>query len=154
MKRGFLCDLGFHHGEGLEYSSNLYGVDESWAVFCFEPNSACRMALLKAGFLRLPRFAPLPFAAYVSAGPVKFQREAQFARAREDGQGSHLADIELALDCHGAGQEEVWAVDFPRFLRAMIPAESDSCFVVVKMDIEGAEYGASANGVVFLAAGG
>ena len=140
MKRSFLFDLGFHHGEGLDHLSRIYGVDESWTVFCFEPNSACRASLLTAGYLRQPRFAPMPFAVYVKAGPMLFQREAERNGGREDGQGSHLAEIEFALDCHGAGQEEVWAVDFPAFLRAMIPAEPDACFIVVKMDIEGAEY--------------
>jgi len=82
----------------------------------------------------------MPFAAHVRAGPVAFQREAEAEGAREDGQGSHLAEVELDLDTHGAGREEVWAVDFPAFLLAMIPAERPSSFVVLKMDIEGAEY--------------
>lgn len=141
MKRAFLFDLGFHHGEGLDYLARLYDVDESWTIFCFEANSACRASLMRAGYLRQPRFAPMPFAAHIKAGRILFQREAESYGGREDGQGSHLAEMELALDCHGAGREEVWAVDFPAFLRAMIPGERDGCFVVVKMDIEGAEYG-------------
>jgi FkbM family methyltransferase len=140
MKRSFLFDLGFHHGEGLDYLAQLYEVDEAWTIFCFEANSACRAALLRAGYLRQPRFAPMPLAAYIKAGPILFQRQAETDGGREDGQGSHLAEMELALDCHGAGREEVWAIDFPMFLRAMIPVEREGCFVVVKMDIEGAEY--------------
>lgn len=142
MKHSFLFDLGFHHGEGLEYLADLYGVDAGWTVFCFEPNPACRAHLLRAGFLREPRFTAMPFAAHVRAGPVMFQREAVRPGGAEDGQGSHLAELDFHLDCRGGGLEPVWAVDFPAFLRAMVPEARDpSSLVVVKMDIEGAEYG-------------
>ena len=141
MKRSFLFDLGFHHGEELEYLTKQYGVDATWVVFCFEPNPACRVHLLRAGFLRNPRYTAMPFAAHVHTGPVMFQQEAVIHGGTEDGQGSHLADINLDIDCRGGRCVPVWAVDFPAFLRSIIPpVREQTAYVVVKMDIEGAEY--------------
>ena len=140
MKRSFLFDLGFHHGEGLRYLWELYQVDESWTVFAFEPNSACRRHLLRANALLLPRVTAMPFAVHTAAGPAVFQREARRPGDIEDGQGSHLAALDFHLDAQGGGAEEVWKVDFPLLLRALIAPGREHSFVVVKMDIEGAEY--------------
>ncbi len=70
-----------------------------------------------------------------------FQREAERPGGAEDSFGSHLTGLGFELDAHGAGTEEVWRVDFPLLLRALIPPGREHSFVVVKMDIEGAEYG-------------
>jgi FkbM family methyltransferase len=141
MKRNFLFDLGFHKGEGLKYLWELYQVDESWTVFAFEPNSACRRHLLRANTLLLPRVNGLPMAAHTTPGPAVFQREVERPGGAEDGTGSHLTGLGFHLDPHGAGTEEVWTVDFPLLLRALIPPGREHSYVVVKMDIEGAEYG-------------
>ncbi len=140
MKRCFLFDLGFHHGEGLRYLWDQYQVDENWAVFAFEPNTTCRRQLLRANALMMPRVTAMPFAVHTAAGPAAFQREARGPGDIEDGQGSHLAGLDFHLDAQGGGQEEVWKVNFPLFLRALIPSAREGAFVVVKMDIEGAEY--------------
>ena len=70
----------------------------------------------------------------------KFQREAAHPGGAEDGLGSHLTGLGFALNAHGAGAEPVWKVDFPLLLRALIAPGREHSLVVVKMDIEGAEY--------------
>jgi FkbM family methyltransferase len=134
----FLFDLGHHHGEGMRHMRALYAIDPSWTVIALEPNSACAgelaLAAARDGVLALP------MAAACQTGPMLFQREAQVAGGREDGQGSHLAALDFTLDTRGAGQETVWAVDFPKLLQALVPKERRQREVIVKMDIEGAEY--------------
>ncbi len=138
MKRSFLFDLGFHHGEGLRYLWERYAVDASWTVFAFEPNSENRRRLYRANALSEPRVFGLPMAVHDGCGPAVFQRDA--IDGREDGEGAHLMGIGFELDTQNAGTEEVWKVDFPRFLSALIPPGREHSYVVVKMDIEGAEY--------------
>ncbi len=140
MKRSFLFDLGFHHGEGLRYLWELYQVDETWTVFAFEPNTACRRQLLRANALMMPRVTAMPFAVHTAAGLAVFQREAGSRGGSEDGQGSHLTGLGFHLETHGAQTEAVWKVDFPLFLRSLIAPGREHSYVVVKMDIEGAEY--------------
>ena len=143
MKRNFIFDPGFHHGEGSLYLTELYEVDRSWQIFTFEPNSACRRHLLRANVLQDPPVTGLAFAVGCRAGPALFSREAGQPGGLEDGQASHLKSIPLEVDHRGAGEEEVWCINFQLFLRALIPPRSkgeDRLFVVVKMDIEGAEY--------------
>lgn len=140
-RRGFLFDLGFHHGEGLNWLVEEYGIDSGWTVFAFEPNSRCRPHLLRAALAHRARVIPMPFAVADAAGAAVFQREAVCTGGVEIGEGSHLRGIGFGLDARGAGTEEVWRVDFAEFLAAMVPADRTGAFVVVKMDIEGAEYG-------------
>jgi FkbM family methyltransferase len=134
LRKRFLFDLGFHRGEGLSYLRQTYGIDSSWEVFCFEPNSTCRESLFQAGV------TAMPFAAWTKAGPALLQREARHLNGPEDGQGSHLSEIDLNLDCRGAAAEEVWSVNFSAFLRSVISTAGNAAFVIVKMDIEGAEF--------------
>ena len=136
-KRRFLFDLGHHYGEGLGYLRELYGVNGDWTVFTFEPNSRCREALQKAA---AEGVVALPLAVHSAPGAAVFQREACGPGGAEDGQGSHLKELEFDLDRQGGGQEAVWKVDFPLFLRSLIAPGREHSFVVVKMDIEGAEY--------------
>jgi FkbM family methyltransferase len=137
--RRFLFDLGFHHGEGLRYLWGRYEVDATWSVFAFEPNSACHATFFGEDGEGVPcRYVALPMAVHDAAGPAVFQREK--AEVGESGMGSHLTGIGFELDPRGAGQEEVWKIDFPLFLRALIPLGREQSYVVVKMDIEGAEY--------------
>ena len=135
--QGILIDLGYHFGEGMDYLRARYAVDDSWIVASFEPNSKCRdllMSSAKDGVI------PIPMAAHTRPGERHFQRVAADTGGPEDGQGSHLTDLGFELEANGGLVESVWAVNFPVWLRAVIPESRDKTFVVVKMDIEGAEY--------------
>ena len=136
-KTKFLFDLGYHQGEGMAYLRRLYRVDGQWRVFAVEPNSRCRDSLdLAAGNGAIT----FPLAAHTEAGPAIFQRESTSEPDAEDGQGSHLRELQFHLDPQGGGQEVIWKMNFPLFLRSLIPPGRQHSFVVVKMDIEGAEY--------------
>lgn len=134
-----LFDLGFHQGEGLAWLTDHYSIDSSWIVFAFEPNSKCAPYLKQAHLRSHACFIPLPFAVDAKAGQAVFQREVCWRSGAETGEGSHLQDLALIGDFTAAGEELIWRINFPQFLRAIIPVK-DKPFVVVKMDIEGAEY--------------
>lgn len=131
----FLFDLGFRNGEGLAQLREEYLIDEKWTIFAFEPNSHCHGKLYQTKGI-----IPMPFAVADGPGSATFQREAQWEGGPESGEGSHLLDVGLNLDVRGGGTETVWRVDFGNFLSSVIPESRPRSLVVVKMDIEGAEY--------------
>lgn len=134
-RQRFLFDLGYHYGEGMNDLRRQYGVDASWRVFAFEPNAVCHLALDAE-----PSVIPMPFAVHNTCGAAEFAREAVCPGGKEDGEGSHLAEIEFCVDRRGGGTEASWKVDFAQFLQSLIPAGRQTAFVIVKMDVEGAEY--------------
>jgi FkbM family methyltransferase len=139
-EKKFLFDLGFHHGEGFDYLCKRYRIDATWQIFLFEPNSACRARLRTVAASDVLSIAAIPMAAGTAARLAHFQKETGHEGA-EDGDGSHLADIGFDLDPKGAGTEVVGTVDFAQFLAATVSPRSERTFTVVKMDVEGAEYG-------------
>lgn len=137
--QNYLFDLGFHHGEGLDWLFKVYGIDSSWKVFTFEPNSACHTYLAEAGRKNGVIVTTVPMGAAVAPGLKVFQRD-MAPSGTEDGDGSHLTDIGFSLDPKGGGKEIVATIDFSQFLAATVPPKSSQTRTIVKMDIEGAEY--------------
>ncbi|HUG67816.1 MAG TPA: FkbM family methyltransferase [Pirellulaceae bacterium] len=137
-----LLDLGAHYGESLRWLTGELSIDSTWEVHVFEPNPACQIRQRLSGW-------PIPVqihetAAWVRDGTIAFrQQNHRVARNRSpadgrsdiDGWGSCLVELgsshpalELAI--------EVPCEDVAR----MLESYSAEDFIVVKMDVEGAEF--------------
>jgi|GEM_PF-1120214 len=141
IRRVFI-DLGTHYGEGLARLARLIPLDPTWEIHTFEPNPACHSGE------KLVRFhLPTNFhqaAAWIRDGEAEFiQEEPRISRsgspsdggARADGWASCLSGVRLpdrGLD----KQLTVKTVNLARILTEFDPAAE----IIVKMDIEGAEF--------------
>jgi FkbM family methyltransferase len=141
-ERKVLFDLGTHHGEGLRHLRQELSLDGTWEIHAYEANPACHVCRWLQG-------VPLPIqvhetAVWIRDGQVTFRQHNRRALSQGsspdatsdvDGWASCLAelgsshpDLEPAV--------EVPCEDFARLLEAY----SAEDFVVVKMDVEGAEF--------------
>ena len=127
MNRFF--DVGYHHGEGLSWFRKQYAIDKSWTVFCLEPNPACGPA-----FSTADNVINLPVAAWVYDGSVQLQQH-EGGTGFRDGVASSITPDWMHPDM-------VSAVDVPcvDFAELLLYLTDPGDFVVVKLDIEGAEY--------------
>jgi len=141
-RRKVFFDLGAHYGEALRRFVTQLPLDATWEIHSFEPNPACQLAI------RLRNFG-LPVQVHESAvwvrdGTIAFRQQNHRAAACAspadgqsdiDGWGSCLE----SLDSRHPGLEppiEVACEDLARILGSYSPDDH----VVVKMDVEGAEF--------------
>ncbi|TWT89256.1 FkbM family methyltransferase [Stieleria varia] len=144
--RKVLFDLGAHHGESLEPLAIRLGIDSDWEIHLFEPNPECFLVeRMRGSKLGTERDIQVHNAAvWIEDGRIQFsQQNHRLARNRSptdgrseiDGWGSAITSLEshhpallppIAVPC----------VDFAEMLRSYSPADH----IVVKMDIEGAEF--------------
>lgn len=135
-------DAGFHQGAALrEFAQTLGVLDGTWRVICLEPNPAC--------FFYFPIGLPitvLPVAAWTETGSVDFRQEDRVT----SGSGSPVGDPDNRMDGWGSTTVaenqhaglgpamQVPCVDFSDLIRREKLNDDDQ--LVVKLDIEGAEY--------------
>lgn len=138
----YFIDCGTNTGDGFLHYARLYGVDDSWKCYTFEPNQS----VLDIAKLRLCNYHPVFrnecvwtenktiefFISTIDSGGSSIDREsAEFAS--EKACRYHKRPV-----VNTTKKISVSAIDFHEFLIGLVVKDGD--FVVVKMDIEGAEY--------------
>ena len=142
MKKIFF-DCGCHHGMGLKFYRKIFSMDKNWEVHAFEPNpsNAVFFAPGNPGYSENVNFHQS--AVSVEDGEADFFMEDHSAsrsgspellNVKTDGWGSTMCKTSL----HSGLMQpvKVNTVDFSRLVGECQPGD----FVIVKMDIEGAEY--------------
>jgi FkbM family methyltransferase len=140
-RKHVLFDIGAHHGEGLARLIDELQLDQQWEVHAFEPNPECPTAELIGAF-------PLPAtvhkaAVWIRDGRVAFLPQGKIrtliASLNESriasGFGSCIAEVRSSAPELGE-PIEVPCVDLSRLLAE----RSDGEHIVVKLDVEGAEF--------------
>lgn len=143
-------DCGTHMFQGFKQFVEKYGIDSEWKCFCFEANPFTHersqdvyKELVGSGY-NITHFNK---AVYTTEGSIKVNCSRDDGGPYADGhfsQGSNILsdppDYDQTYHCGFTYQEEevlIDTVDFSNFLRDNV---SEDDFVVVKMDIEGAEF--------------
>lgn len=126
MKKIFL-DCGTHYGEGLNDFIQRYNIDKNWEVYSFEPNKY----LWQEHFNNNPHtnIQYINKAIYIHDDTIVFN----IAYPNTDASsiyGKHIGDSLY-------NSVEVQCIDLSKFI---LDNFSKDDFIVVKMDIEGAEY--------------
>lgn len=144
MKRNVYLDCGGHHGEGLMEFIEKYGIDKSWVIETFEPNPACNYKeRVKNLDLNITIHEK---AVWVYDGIILFSQENHEksnsksptdGNSKIDGWGSVISEIGSRHLLHCEPPIEVECVNFNEVLSKYNYEEHN---VIVKLDIEGAEY--------------
>ena len=134
-------DCGTHYGQGLRQFMESYSMDDSWKIYTFEANPVTHVIFKRD---HLPSFRNVT--SYNSAvstydGKIKFNIEIPPGEG-ETGQGSSVISLDTWDPWGGTlnfreEPVEVDCVDLSRF--TVIHCDKDD-FVVMKIDVEGAEY--------------
>lgn len=142
MKKVFL-DFGGNRGQGLRQFAKMFNIDSSWEVKTFEPNDFCN---LKEELFDFPFVDVYNQAVWIYDGTVQFNRTTAHrdGRSANDKNGNSYIDEGSSVMGLNAGDVaacvqdviDVECVDISR----LINEYSEDDFVVVKMDVEGAEF--------------
>jgi FkbM family methyltransferase len=143
-------DCGTHLFQGFKQFAEKYNIDSEWKCFCFEANPFTYQRsqdvyeqLIESGY-NIEHFNK---AVYNQEGTINVNCSKDDGGPYADGhfsQGSNILsdppDYDHTYHCGFTYQEEevaVETVNFSKFLRENVTADD---FVLVKMDIEGAEF--------------
>lgn len=141
MKK-ILLDCGCHYGKGLRKQIEINQIDPSWKIYCWEANP-----YTYEHFLKIDRFKHLDITAYHAAvsntdGTIKFNVQSSNGKnggSTKSGTGSSIVSLD-EWRCKGGGFVE--EVEVPRINLSKWMSEHliKDDMVILKMDIEGAEY--------------
>jgi FkbM family methyltransferase len=141
MKK-ILLDCGCHYGKGLRKQIEINKIDSTWKIYCWEANP-----YTYDHFLKIDRFRHLDITAYHSAvsneyGSIEFNIQSSSAKnggTNKSGTGSSVMSLN-EWQCKGG--EFIEKVQVPKIDLSdwMIKNLSEEDHVILKMDIEGAEY--------------
>jgi FkbM family methyltransferase len=140
--RKILLDCGCHYGKGLRKQIEINKINSSWKIYCWEANP-----YTYEHFLKIDRFKHLNVTAYHSAvsnenGTIKFNVQSSTDRnggSSKSGTGSSIMSLD-EWKCKGGAfieEVEVPKIDLSEWMLVNLKLED---FVILKMDIEGAEY--------------
>jgi len=141
----YFLDCGSHHGEGLQEFLDKGIINETFKVACFEPNPLSFQTLSENRKL-LDRFNKTDLinkAVWDSNSVMRFRME-HYAplSSKYDGTGSTLLPEDLWHPGVGVYDRDVYVetIDFDEFLQNLHSSCAYTPNIVVKMDIEGAEF--------------
>lgn len=126
MKKIFL-DCGTHMGEGLNKFAEQYNMDEKWEIYSFEPNTFLWKEHVSQNTYDNVHY--LNKAIYINNESIVFN----IAYPNTD--ASSIYKKHIGKNYHGS--IEVECLDLSTFI---LDNFSKDDFIVIKMDIEGAEY--------------
>ena len=142
MKK-ILLDCGSHFGKGLRKQIEINKIDSSWKIYAWEANPYTYQL-----FLDNPRFKHLDLTAYQAAvskeyGIIKFNIQMSSNKdgsPAKSGTGSSIVSLD---EWRPAGSKPfIEEVEIPKINLSdwMFKNLSEEDYVILKMDIEGAEY--------------
>lgn len=137
-----LLDLGTHYGQGLEMFIRQFNVDESWIVHTFEANPVTHKIFVDQHHHKYPWVVHHNEAITNYDGTISLNIESP-PNEGETGQGTSIVDLEHWAPWDGAIRDnfqttaEVPCIDFSKFVAKHFSPYDN---IVVKMDIEGAEF--------------
>lgn len=140
--RKILLDCGCHYGKGLRKQIEINKIDPSWKIFCWEANP-----YTYEHFLKIERFRHLDITVYHAAvsneeGTIKFNVQSSSDRnggSSRSGTGSSIMSLD-EWKCKGGDfveEVEVPRINLSEWMLLNLKPED---YVILKMDIEGAEY--------------
>jgi len=155
IKRKIFFDSGSNNGQGFERFRDLYGIDGAWQVYLFEPTPELNQKLINR-YAEQTNIHCLGSAIWTNNGKLNFflsfddgdssifKDIAEFTGAtmckRQAGKRGEINSHSEEFKRYGARNIKscsVPSIDFSSFVR-QIAQPND--YLVVKMDIEGAEY--------------
>ncbi len=137
-----LLDLGTHYGQGLEMFIKQFNVDDSWTVHTFEANPVTHKIFIEEHHNKYPWVIPHNEAVTNYDGTINLNIESP-PNEGETGQGSSIVNLEHWAPWDGAIRDnfqttaDVPCIDFSNFVANNFTPDDN---IIVKMDIEGAEY--------------
>lgn len=122
-------DLGAYNGDTIDVALRLLG--EFDAIYAFEPLAGPCAEMER-------RFSGQEYHINRFAGDIEEKASRVYV-------GYTHGDISSSLhvdnpNCNTDDYQEIRTIDFPKFLRETCAAHGKSCYVVLKMNIEGSEY--------------
>jgi FkbM family methyltransferase len=126
MRKIFL-DCGTHYGEGLNNFIQVYNIDKNWEVYSFEPNK----------YLWQEHFDNNPYEniQYINKAIYTHDDVITFNIAYPNTDASSIYGKHIGDNLYSS--VETQCLDLSKFI---LDNFSKDDFIVVKMDIEGAEY--------------
>jgi len=144
MKKNVYLDCGGHHGEGLREFIGKYKMDENWIIETFEPNPECNLKN-RISDISL-NIIVHDSAVWVYDGYIEFSQENHEksnsksptdGKSSIDGWGSVITELNSTHLKYAEEPINVPCIDFNGILNKYPKNDYN---VIVKMDIEGAEY--------------
>lgn len=133
----YYLDCGGHHGGGLEEFIEKYNMDNTWSIYSFEPNKDSFKILCNKNY-KTSTINFINKAVWTENSMMLFRPEK--TNQSHDGAGSTLLPSDkwkLNSNSLGFGSSYiVETIDLISFINNLKDIE----FLVVKLDIEGAEY--------------
>jgi FkbM family methyltransferase len=145
MRKNVYLDCGGHYGEGLREFIKNYNIDNDWIVETFEPNPECQYED-RISDIKLKNLIIHNEAVWIFDGEIDFSQEDHFkskscspndGKSNIDGWGSVITELGSTHLRYTNPPIKVPCIDFSRIL-LKYPKEDYN--VIVKMDIEGAEF--------------
>jgi FkbM family methyltransferase len=135
-------DLGTHYGQGLEHFMRQFNMDQTWTIHTFEANPITYGIYKTQYHQKTPWVEAHNEAVTVYDGVIELNIETPPGEG-DTGQGTSIVDMDKWAPWDGTLRPnfqkvvEVRCIDLSRFIRENF---SPSDNIIIKMDIEGAEY--------------
>lgn len=136
----YFIDCGTHYFQGLKSFNEIYNFDENWKIFSFEANPLIYNKS-KEYYPQLQNLYHINKAVWINEDGIEINIDHQEPLT----QGSNILknpptkDILWGTVYNWSSQIKVETINFSNFLK-QIKNEDPKCDIVIKMDIEGAEF--------------
>jgi len=134
MKTNVFLDCGGHYGEGLREFIEMYKINNEWIVETFEPNPECRYNE-KISDVKLSNLILHNKAVWIFDGNINFSVEN--LEIWHDNDESVITELNST---HLTRTKKPILVECVDFHKILLKYPKDEFNVIVKLDIEGAEY--------------
>lgn len=136
MKKAFL-DCGTHFGKGLRSIIQLENIDNTWDIFCWEPNPYTFEIFKKNR--KYDYYKINSFNAAISDRDGKVNLNVQTINNERTGDGTSIINKE-EWHCKAGIFKEIIEVDCIDFSRWVLENCREYDLLIAKLDIEGSEY--------------